>query len=337
MIQAVSPRFTGRIWPTGRFGVSRVRETPILSPAQSHRETDESQFNALAIKAHGAEAVLRFREKWEEVAHPDLSNVPKSPIAAKRGLKGITRHGRNLISSAAVIQERNYDRKLLSFGTVTLPGADAAELKLCSQNWSVVVKQFVKNLTRGLLRAGLPPQVFGVTEVQMRRFERYGVPALHLHFVFVGRSSKRSAWLVKANDIRGWWKQAIQRYFSPGTDYSSVENVQGIRKSVSAYLGKYMSKGAAAIAKVVEAGFADWMPSAWFTISHELRREVLHNVMRGEEVGNFLNWLCHNVVKDWVLWVAPISIERPDGSVYGVGYAGTLSAQGLDKVRQVLL
>lgn len=335
---ATTPRYAGRIWPTGKFGVSRVREAPFLSSCQSHYETAESQFNSLGIKAHGVEAVLRFRNKWEAVVDPDLSNVSNSPIVSKkRGHGGITRYGRNLISSAAVIVERNYDRRILTFCTVTLPSAPLESLQSVCGNWSEIVKQFVKNLGRGLLSANLPPQVFGVTEVQMKRFEAHGVPALHLHLVFVGRNSRKNAWQVTRKDVRRWWVQCLKKYLPPDTDYSSVENVQQVRKSAASYLGKYMSKGTDAIAAIIAAGFADWLPSAWFTISHDLRREVLSNVLRGENVGELLNWLCHNVMANVFRWIAPVLIKRSDQSEYAIGFTGSLLPEALDKVRKSVL
>jgi len=254
-LRAIAPKWTGRIWPNGKFGVSRVRETPFLSLCESHRETAESQFNSLGIKAHGVEAVLRFRGKWEKVCDPDLSNVPKSPIAVKRGLKGITRYGRNLISSAAVVAEKKYDRRLLTFATVTLPAAPVDRLRAVCADWSAVVKQFVKNLTRGLTAKSLPSFVFGVTEIQMKRFARDRVPALHLHLVFVGRNSVKSSWQVNRKNIRRWWRKALAPYLSADTNYDSVENVQQVRNSAAAYPGKYMNKGVSSIGSIDEAGF----------------------------------------------------------------------------------
>jgi len=329
---AVSPKWTGRIWPNGKFGVSRVRETPFLSLCESHRETAETEFNSLGISAHGVEAVLKFRGKWEDVMRPDLSNVPKSPIAPKRGLKGITRYGRNLISSAAVVAESKYDRRLLTFATVTLPSAPVDCLQNLCAAWSTVVKSFVKNLTRGLKAKSLPAFVFGVSEIQEKRFERTGVPALHLHCVFVGRNSRKSSWQVDRKNIRRWWKKAIAPYLPADTNYDSVENVQQVKKSSAAYLGKYMSKGADSVARLVEQGLSDWIPSAWYTITHSFRREVLSKVLRGEEVGFFLNWLCHNVMVDFLRWVAPVMARSRDGTEFAVGFAGSFTESGLQKV-----
>ena len=331
-MRAIAPKYTGRIWPNGKFGVSRVRETPFLPLVESQPETEETRWETAAIKVHGVEAVLKFQGKWKRVVHPDLSNDSKSPIAKKRGHGGITKHGRNLISSAAIVIEKKVSKRLLTFATVTLPAAPVEALLAVSQNWSAVVKQFVKNLRRGLTAAGLRSFVFGVTEIQEARLERTGIPALHLHLVFQGRNSERSSWAVDRKDVRRWWKQALSPYLPADTDYSSVENVQAIRKSAGSYLGKYMSKGAASIQKIIDAGLGEWLPSAWYTINHELRREVLSQVLRGENVGDFLNWLCHNPIAGWIRWLQPILVSRGDGSKYSVGFAGAFTAHGLDKI-----
>lgn len=334
-LEAIAPRFTGKIWPNGRFGVSRVRETPFPFFGQSQSETEETQWRNNAIAVHGLMAVVRFEGKEDVLCDPDLSNVPKSPIRKKRGQGGITRYGRNLISSAAILLERRYGRHLLTFATVTLPAAESSVLQAVSNSWSKIVKQFVKNLTRGLEAKALPSSICGVTEIQEKRLARTGVPALHLHLVFVGRNSRKSSWQVNRKNIRRWWKRAIAPYFPAGTDYSSVENVQQVKKSTSAYLGKYMSKGVAAIGSLVEAGLEDFIPSAWYTISHALRRCVLKAVVRGEECGNFLNWLCHNVMAAWVDYVCPVMAVAKDGSQFGVGYGGRLSSLGLRKVEEI--
>lgn len=336
-MQAVEPKFSGRIWPTGKFGVSRVRETPFLSLCESHRETAETQWCSARLRVHGAEAVLKHEGKWATVQHAGLSNVSKSPTRKKRGWGGISRHGRNMVSSAAVILERNYDKRLLSFGTVTLPHAESAALLDLSREWSGVLKQFAKNLSRSLLRRGLPVTLFGVTEIQTKRFERTGIPALHFHFCFVGRMSKRSAWLVDHNEVRRIWIQCIKKYFPEDTCYAKTENVQGIQKSIGAYLGKYMSKGAAQIQEILDKGLEDWLPSSWWMMNFDLRREVLSNVIGGEQAGNFLQWICNNVIAGWIRWFQPVFVKRSDGSQYAVGYAGTLTPQGLDKARQVMI
>lgn len=267
--------------------------------------------------------------------HTDLSNVSKSPTSQKRGHKGITRHGRNMISSAAVILERNYGRHLLSFATLTLPAAESHQLRAIAENWSAVLKQFAKNLSRSLLRQGLPVTLFGVTEIQMKRFARHGDPALHFHFVYVGRNSRKSAWLVDCKEVRRIWIQCIKQYFSSETRFDSTENVQGIKKSVAGYLGKYMSKGISQIQEVIDAGFEDWLPSAWWLMNFDLRREVKNNIVSGKEVGSFLNWLCHNVMAGWIRWFAPVMIKRSDGTEYSVGFGGSFTAQGMAEVKKI--
>lgn len=332
LLVATEPRFTGRVWPTGKFGVSRVRETPFLSEFKSHPETDETQFRNNAIAVHGLMAVAEYEGKADILRNPDLSNVSNSRMPKKRGQKGITRHGRNLISSAAVVAEKKYGRHLLSFGTVTLPDSSVEGLRAVSRDWSGVVKRFAESLKRGLQSKGLPAFSFGVTEVQPKRLARTGLPALHLHFVFVGRNSRRSAWKVTCKDIRRWWVAAIARYFPADTDFSSTENVKGIRVSAAAYLGKYMSKGVADIATLVEAGFEEWIPSAWYSISHEFRRHVLSQVVSGERVGDWLNWLCHVGGNQYARWIQPILIKNSSGREVAVGFSGTLNQAGQDTV-----
>lgn len=336
-MRAITPKYTGKIWPNGRFGVSRVRETPFLSHGETHHETEESQFNSAAVVAHGAEATLKFRGKWESVVDAGLSNVPISHKRAKRGTRGITRHGRNLIENAGLIMERIHGVRRLSFGTVTVPNVSAEVAKSIALNWSEIVRKFVQSLRRGLLSKGLQPAIFGVTEIQEKRFSQTGIPALHLHFVFVGRRKRKSSWLVNRKNVRRWWKAALKPYVPSNTDFSACENVVAVKKSASSYLGKYMSKGSQSADNVIRECGQDWLPSAWYTITDSLRQYVLRSVLRGESVGGLLNWLCHNVMVGAFKWLMPVMIKRADGTEYSIGFAGRLDPGWIDKIAAAAL
>lgn len=336
-MRAVTPKYTGKIWPNGRFGVSRVRETPFLSQSESHSETEESQFNSAAVVAHGAEATLKFRGKWEAVMHAGLSNDAISHKRAKRGTKGITRHGRNLIENAGLVMERIYGTRRLSFGTVTVPNVPREVAEKIALDWSEILRRFVQNLRRGLLSKGLQPAIFGVTEIQEKRLQRTGIPALHLHFVFVGRRRRKSSWLVNRKNIRKWWKAALKPYVPSNTDFSACENVVAVKKSAASYLGKYLSKGSQSADRVVQECGEQWLPSAWYTISDSLRQYVLRSVLRGESVGELLNWLCHNVMVGAFKWLLPVMIKRADGTEYSIGFAGRLDPGWIDRIAAAAL
>lgn len=331
-MKAVTPKYTGRVWPNGRFGVSRVREAPFLSLSQSHHQTDESRFNSAAIAAHGAEATLKFRGKWEDVMNAGLSNVPICHKRSKRGTHGITRHGRNLIENAGLIMERKYSIRQLTFATVTLPTVQPVVAEKIAGQWSQIVRRFVQSLRRGLQSKALPSEVFGVTEIQEKRFARTGIPALHLHLVFVGRKKRKSSWLVNRKNIRRWWKQALKNYVPADTDFTATENVVAVRKSAASYLGKYMSKGSQSADNVIRECGQQWLPSSWYTITDSLRKEVLASVLRGESVGELLNWMCHNVMVGMFKWLMPIFIKRADETEYAIGFAGRLDPGWIDKI-----
>lgn len=324
-MRAIAPKWTGRLWPNGEFGVSRVREAPFLSLCESHRETAESQFNRVGIKAHGILAVLEFRGKLETVMHPGLSIRAKSRNYAKRGSKGITSYGQKMVRNCGLILERRYKRQLLSFGTLTVPLLPAESAHAVTANWPEIVRRFQDNLMQKQQRLGLPTWRVCVTEIQEERFETYGDPVLHLHLCFVARNSQRSAWQIDHSDLRNWWRLALKPYVPPDTDFTACENLVGVEKSVAGYLGKYMSKGSKAAKVLKEKGVVDWHPSAWWNASKALRKAVLSQVVSGEQVGYLLNWLCENPIAEWIVRSHQIIITSKTGVKFGVGWGGRVS------------
>lgn len=328
-LRALEVKYSGQLWPNGEFGASRVREALFPSLCESHAETAETQFNRLGIKAHGVMAVLKFRNKLEAVLHPGSSIRSKSRNRAKRGSKGITSHGRKMVRNAGFILEREYDRALLSFGTVTVPRVSAVEALQIARNWSEITRRFLDHLTQGLQRRKLPTQRICVTEVQEQRSASAGYPVLHLHFCFVGRMKRGSAWQVNHEMVRNWWKLAIAPYVAPDTDFTATENVVRVRKSVAGYLGKYMSKGSKTIAAIAAAGQLEYLPSAWFNCSKTLRRMINAERHIGLNVGEWLRWVVESNIDGIVLYSRPVMVDRADGSQIQVGWFGRISQQGV--------
>lgn len=324
-MQALIPKFTGRVWPNGEFGVARIREAPFLCPHENGSLSQEDEFNLLAVRSHGVLRTLEFRGKLEKVVNPGLSIRTNSHNRAKRGTRGITSYGRKMVRNGAAWFEQRYQKTLLSFGTVTLPSVEVRYLEQLALNWSELIRHFVQNLRRNLRAKGLPTKVIGVTEIQEERMRRDSFPVPHFHFVFVGRNSGRIAWQLDREVIRRLWVLAIKKYVPEGTDYRAVENVTGIKKSVSGYLGKYMSKGSQLLKKINQNVLVKFLPSSWWTADMHLRMEILSRVRSGESVGELLRFYCENEFPDLILRKRQVVIESKTGVKYGVGWSGMIS------------
>ena len=241
-------------------------------------------------RAPGKERELTLSQYVEALAPPhlDLTLLSNSHMGdaggPRRGTKGLTSDGRKMVRNAVWRVQRLKGRKCLSFVTLTIPRVSFEEGWYVSTNWSEIVRIFYQKLGRRLESMGAPKLWASVTEMQPERSAREGHPALHLHFVIVGRLSRYSDWLFSPSDLRELWRSVLEPYIPGERDWSRCENVQQVRKDASAYMSKYLSKG-------VEGGLGirsdetGWsLPTAWYNIPLKLRQWIRENIRRDSEM-----------------------------------------------------
>ena len=252
---------SGTLWPNGEFSIGYAacggmeRE---LTPSEYAKEWDAPLGLSLPSNSHS----------YEDTGKP------------RRGTKGLTSYGKKMLRNCAWRMQRLYGKRRLSFVTLTLPDLTYEEFWRLSTSWAEVCRVFYQKITRELSRLGLPKIYCGCTELQPARTERDEVPALHLHFIVVGRGPGKRAWALSPDDFRYRWKQVIEHYLGRIVDCRAVENVQMVKKDVSAYLSKYLSKGIslAAPPRSDETGWS--LPTAWYNVSLSLRQWVKDNCRR---------------------------------------------------------
>jgi len=124
-------------------------------------------------------------------------------------------------------------------------------------------------LQRSLARESLPTQVIGCTEVQTARLASRNQFALHEHWVFVGRHPYKS-WSVRVKEVSAAWNGILGNVYKLGhqeINSSASTRIESIKKSVSAYLAKYISKGEKCVSGMIESGYEEFLPSSWVTKS----------------------------------------------------------------------
>lgn len=315
---------TGRIFPTGSCGWSQVRETDEQPGADLSAIVEHSMRPRLVGGLTYSNPDPTLKSLHESAHSLGLSNVANSPSAkkprAKRGLKGLTSHGRRMVMNAADYLTWRFGHKHCVFGTVTLPSVSKEEAIACTESWPQIVKTFVKNIGRKLHASNLPAWIVSATEIQTSRWKETGVFALHLHFAFVGRCPRRS-WALTPVQVRNAWRSAIvsaQPNLSE-LDYSSCENLQAVRSSIGAYFAKYVSKGSGDLGHACNLE-AVVLPPSWYSCTNMLRRLVLRSVRSGLQVGSSLSAL----PAEGFIWRRRIEIQRSDRSKMTVGWAGQL-------------
>lgn len=198
-----------------------------------------------------------------------LSIARNSHRPSRHGLNGLPAPGRHSVSdSLALLQER---RPLLSFWTVTLPTAALIALAVLG-TWAKFVERLLKKLKRALLkRLGFALYV-GVVEIQPRRSAASGIPCPHLHVVFQGRAHSRGAWAVSRQALDAMIESAAREAgLSEDVSFDAAGNVQQVKRSVRAYLSKYMTKGSGDVARWVGGDWEELIPRQWWHWSDAMR------------------------------------------------------------------
>lgn len=350
---------SGKLYPNGEYGYAKTSTSATTFKAR-RRFSEDTRWNVCRLHMHGLRAALQYLQEQNSTpsllrllqgglegyseggsapAPLDSSKVSNSHNPSQRGSGGLTRYGGKMVRNAVYLLERNYGKDRLSFLTLTLPNLSADGWAIVVDEWSDVVRQFMQWLQRKQQKAGLAKLAVAVTELQPERTLRDGVPALHLHIVFLGRK-ERKGWVVSPSQIRSAWRRILVGKLgreSEGLYWDAVENLQRVRKSAQGYLAKYLSKGAQGYALAVEKGVA--MVSAWWNCTALLRKMVkaevrqlsardvwLLDIMKAEGGESYFRWERAIMVPV----PAPIGSDKPDAEI-PVGVAGRLTSQGMSR------
>lgn len=322
--------FVGKMWPNGEFGLGfqkRVKMVHDVPEIESPFETPLSTKN-LEYAKRQAERQQWCNQTGQSLPSLGLSPLSKSHKRNKRGLKGISSYGRKMIRNAAYLLQSQAGRSRLSFLTLTLPSVTFAESVTISKNWSEILRIFLQSLSRLLKSRSLPGEITGCTEIQESRTERDGVLGLHYHCVFVGRSVGKT-WALHYLEIRNLWARTLQKYVSPGTDFSATENVERVKVDAEQYLGKYMSKGIKAMQSLIDKGWSDVLPAAWWNMSASLKHKVLKSVkvLMGDKADLIVRLVESEAPV--FLYCKPVEIATSDGTPLKVGYFGKILREWL--------
>lgn len=244
---------------------------------------------------------------------------PVEPVPrARRGTKGISTHGRNLIRAGCHWLESQFGKRNLSFLTATLP--DEA-MKLCTpETWAEVTNRFLKSLRYHLKKAGLCPEIVGCTEIQESRLlSTDGIPPLHLHLLFQGKQNYHQ-WGIDKAEYQRLWQQACTSIWPVECRFESSCRVESIYKSGVSYMSKYLSKGGSVLSKCKP----ELLPSAWFTVSRFLKVTLKGMISRCD---NYLARTLYEQLRESniLTWSHEIySCDHGNSSRYLIAWVGSI-------------
>lgn len=329
--------YTGAIWPSGKFGLSRVKTRDIDPPIKGYQLPRQSLEEC-------EERIKNFQHYLEsgEQSPLGLSSVTNShsghSTRAPRGSGGITSYGRNMVESAATILQEKYGRRRLSFLTLTVPSVSNEDMERICKGWAEIVRVLMQRMTRHLNRCGLPGEIVGVTEVQEMRSHSEARAVLHLHWVFVGRRNK-GTWVISPDLVRYWWQETLRKYIvtSPMPDFAASENLQQVRKDAGSYLGKYISKGRDSVEKIQEYRSRGSMPSTWWNCSLSLKRLVKAcKVSFTKDTAMAFVYSYEEDDNPDVIWIKTVYIPHEIFGQLGVGYVGKIKRSAIEKWRDLV-
>lgn len=240
-----------------------------------------------------AEARKPSMPEWTRVWEPGppapalgLSLAPNSKRPPRYGLQGMPAAGRRQVWRALALLEEM--RPLLSFWTISLPTESLSELAH-ADSLPVFQDRVRKELARLLTAAGLPALVVGVAELQPARSRAEGRPCPHWHIVFQGRRDRRSPWALSRDQLDGVILAALTSAGVRGPDLRAAGNVQQVKRSVRAYLAKYMTKGSGDASQWVGTCHEPLIPRQWWFWTRPLRAWVIEHIL--PLAFDFLAWV----------------------------------------------
>jgi len=222
---------------------------------------------------------------WEPAEPADMgfSLVPNSKRPTRYGLNGFPPAGRRSVWRALCLLEA--DRVNLGFWTITLPG-EALDQLAASGNWKVFQDRIRKELARRLEAAGIQPLVVGVVELQPKRTRDECRPCPHLHIVYRARRHRGAPYAISADPshVAGGDRIILAALLSAGVVppegvepvawLAKAGKIESIRKSVRAYLSRYMTKEQGSPGLFYNTPLDTLIPHQWWFWTKTLRLMV---------------------------------------------------------------
>lgn len=286
-------------------------------------------------RATAAALGLSILRNFDKTLSAFLQRDSEAPIKrASYGRKGITAHGRRIVRNAAYLIEKSGGKSRTVFATATIPSLPVEQICIVQESWHKVVELYRLGMRRALQEQGLSGELVTVSEVQPHRYQETGIPVLHLHSVFVGKTGS-GRWAITTEGHDRIWRNVLSTVL--GTDVGEVPcacNLQRVRKSASGYLGKYMSKGSKTVQAMVAAGFDGWLPKQWWSCSQSLRRRIDVETEDISELAETLVSPRNLEASGLWLWHKEVLLEMDDGQSCCLCIYGALKVTAIAMLKQ---
>lgn len=319
---------SGTLWPHGEFSYGYGRERPDGGDWHEHPiDVSVAAEERVLDELHGGPWPL------------DLSVPPNSHKPAKRGKRGITGYGAQMVKAAGHLMGGYWPQHRKTLGTITLPEMSRETRREVVAAWPEITRQLLQWQTRRLKRKGIPPAIVSVCEIQPKRLAESGQAVLHLHQLWLNVPAKSGHWSFSPNVIRAYVSRLLMRLCPSYTwGYINVDT-KPVEGNAAAYLAKYMSKGRQQIEEALEDWGADNHPATWWNMNKPTRDMVKAATLKGREVGALLERVVYvaldSLVDEYFYFLAPIRIDF-DGVDVLMGWRGRFTEAIDRRTRDVL-
>ena len=343
---------TAKVWPNGEFSLGYAwegEESPELEEwawtGGLKGLTEEELDVRLECLRGWLDSVAQMYSVSGQLAQLALTlsgarNSHERSEPLKYGFHGITGAGAKMLRSAAYVMERDYGCTDVTMGTFTVPHLEKHERVLLAQQWGRLTDRLVQYLRLELQEQGRPPVVAGCTEIQSARLESRNEGYLHLHAIWPAHSNMGRRWSVEADEVRTWWKKAIERIIGRELPIAPRVETALVKFSVEGYIGKYLSKGGDDLLGqfVADLGYES-VPGQWWFMSSYLKRKIKAETLTGRTLGTILEAYIEHTVTSGTgagfQWLRHVDLKL-GCRLLTVGYVGRLDGPTRDDLAMLL-
>ena len=275
---AVPSRYpSGTVWPHGEWSLGYASERP------DGGEWHEDPFIGLGVLDVAAEG----RSPLDLSDAANSHNWPSCPWP-RRGTKGITGYGQQMIKAAGFLMGEKWPQHRKTLGTVTLPPMTAQARREVVEAWPELTRELLQWLSRRLTRQQLPPVVCSVSEVQPKRLVENSEAYLHWHLLWLNPPGKAGNWAIDPCDVRTWLESLLIRKIPSYQGGNINVDVKRVKGEAARYLAKYMSKGKQQVQEAMEDWGAGLCPRTWWNMTKPTRDMVKAATSKGRIPGQLL-------------------------------------------------
>jgi len=271
-------RLSGFLFADGRVSIGRIPRYK-LSQSDSEYERNAGKHEVLT-RTHWDYREGLVEEKIHLSHIPSssslgLSSVPnyqENSVRKRYGLKGITLNGARRVKLGAYLLQRRYGKRL-GFYTLTCPYTIATDIFEYNKSIAEISRRYFQALKKVYEDASVVWSCTYVYEYQEERYERDGIPVLHLHYVAPCYYPGTKEFVLSADLLRYLWAWACKQVIGKECDPSASVDAQVVKKSAAGYLAKYLSKGGGTYKYLAET-CPSQMPGQWWGMTANVRKAI---------------------------------------------------------------